>query len=134
MAFLRLVALLFAEVNRAMMTGSAPDGSALLQTAIPSRARPERVPFNIWPSVVADTVTAKPPPERRAPEADEYVEVVVDDDEPSTEAAPARGDTLPVPATHRGIGNLGVWGFDHEETHTANIAAAEADEVPQRLQ
>ena len=58
MAFLRLVALLFAEVNRAMMTGSAPDGSALLQTAIPSRARPARVPFNIWPSVVADTVTA----------------------------------------------------------------------------
>ena len=72
MAFLRLVALLFAEVSRAMVTGATPDGHALLQLATPAASarvasRPTSattgptsstaLPFNVW---------RRPPPNNRA--------------------------------------------------------------------
>ena len=117
MAFLRLIALLFAEVTRAMMTGSTPDGSALLQT------------FNIWPTAVASTEPAASPREPRATDVDDFVEVVVDDEEPDTAAAPVEEGSAPEVMTHRGNGSHGIWSHDGDDLPAVNVDVAKADEL-----
>ena len=97
MAFLRLIALLFAEVSRVMGTGATPDGHALLQLAAPAASargvpRPTSatsatvgpssapaLPFNVWRRSPSGRESNPAPSQREAPGA--YVEVLVDDEE-----------------------------------------------------
>ena len=127
MAFLRLIALLFAEVTRAMMTGSTPDGSALLQTATPHRARQHRGPFNIWPTAVTSTEPTTLSREPRATNVDEYVEVVVDDEEPDTADAPAEEGSTPEAMPRSGNGSHAIWSYEGDGLPEVNVDMAEAE-------
>ena len=120
-----------AEVSRAMSSVATTDGHALLQLATPAApARPTsspmaesvdhaattRPPFNIWRRSTTHPVVAHP-----AGHSDDYVEVLVDDeDEPvhgvkgaaSTAPMPEGMPERPVPSSHQPQQALGETGRD----------------------